>query len=188
MGFPLRATAAVTMNDIVHRTISTGDYSVVEDKGMSWASAMVSVCEVHSDNLNKHDKLTRIYPSPIIWSASSSSPTGTTGPRRRSSWTALTRRRRCSWRRGRSRNWGKLSQVGNCKTQLIINRNSKALFTRFGELLQRSNLGGDPRLQAEDGLNRVPALGHRRQIPLRAPNKVSIQNKLIYGKYFNCIW
>ena len=43
MGFPLRATAAVTMNDIVHRTISTGDYSVVEDKGMSWASAMVSV-------------------------------------------------------------------------------------------------------------------------------------------------
>ena len=42
MGFPLRATAAVTMNDIVHRTISTGDYSVVEDKGMSWASAMVS--------------------------------------------------------------------------------------------------------------------------------------------------
>ena len=44
MGFPLRATAAVTMNDIVHRTISTGDYSVVEDKGMSWASAMVSVC------------------------------------------------------------------------------------------------------------------------------------------------
>ena len=43
MGFPLRATAAVTMNDIVHRTISTGDYSVVEDKGMSWASAMVSI-------------------------------------------------------------------------------------------------------------------------------------------------
>jgi len=40
MGFPLRATAAVTMNDIVHRTLSTGDYHVVEDKGMSWASAM----------------------------------------------------------------------------------------------------------------------------------------------------
>ena len=56
-----------------------------------------------------------------------------------------------------------------------INGNSKALFPRFGELLQRSNLGGDPRLQAEDGLHRVPALGHGRQIPLRAPHKVNCQ-------------
>ena len=40
MGLPLRAAAAVTINDLVHRTLSTGDYSVVADKGASWASAM----------------------------------------------------------------------------------------------------------------------------------------------------
>jgi hypothetical protein len=31
MGFPLRAVAAVSFNDIVHRTFSTGDFSVSGD-------------------------------------------------------------------------------------------------------------------------------------------------------------
>ncbi len=40
MGFPLRAVSAVNSNDIVHRTLSTGDFSMSADIVSSWSSAM----------------------------------------------------------------------------------------------------------------------------------------------------
>ena len=40
MGVPVRLVAAVTPNDIVHRTFQTGDYSLSETVLQTWATAM----------------------------------------------------------------------------------------------------------------------------------------------------
>ena len=40
MGLPIRMVAAVTPNDIVHRTLQTGDFSLSEVVLQTWATAM----------------------------------------------------------------------------------------------------------------------------------------------------
>ena len=40
MGLPVQLVAAVTPNDVVHRTFSTGDYSLNKEVLQTWATAM----------------------------------------------------------------------------------------------------------------------------------------------------
>ena len=40
MGLPIRMVAAVTPNDIVHRTLQSGDFSLSEVVLQTWATAM----------------------------------------------------------------------------------------------------------------------------------------------------
>ena len=40
MGLPIKMVAAVTPNDIVHRTLQTGDFSLSETVLQTWATAM----------------------------------------------------------------------------------------------------------------------------------------------------
>lgn len=46
MGVPVELVCAVNVNDIVHRMISTGDFTVSEDVVQTWSSAMD--IQVHS--------------------------------------------------------------------------------------------------------------------------------------------
>ena len=49
MGLPVQLVAAVTPNDVVHRTFSTGDYSLNKDVLQTWATAMdIQVSQVSS--------------------------------------------------------------------------------------------------------------------------------------------
>ena len=49
MGLPVRMVAAVTPNDIVHRTLQTGDFSLSEVVLQTWATAMdIQVCKLFS--------------------------------------------------------------------------------------------------------------------------------------------
>ena len=40
MGIPLELVCAVNANDIVHRMISTGDFTISQDVVQTWSSAM----------------------------------------------------------------------------------------------------------------------------------------------------
>jgi len=46
MGVPVELVCAVNVNDIVHRMISTGDFTVSQDVVATWSSAMD--IQVHS--------------------------------------------------------------------------------------------------------------------------------------------